>query len=229
MKLNNVEHIFFDLDHTLWDFDRNSGLAFERIFKKNKIEVVLSKFLKVYAPINEQYWKLYRENKISSDNLRIRRLKDSFAKLELLLTDVQIQTLSTDYIDHLPRNNFLLEGVEETLEYLHSKYKLHIITNGFRDVQHKKLEGSGISKYFDSITTSEDAGVKKPDKLIFKHALEKSGAIVDCSVMVGDNLEADIIGAQKIGMRTILFNYYSKTFPPHFDQVLKMKEIAIYL
>lgn len=229
MKLTNVENIFFDLDHTLWDFDKNSGLAFFSIFEKNEILVELETFMKAYAPINENYWKLYRENKVSQASLRYGRLKESFDSLGIPLNDQQIEMLAKDYIDHLPNHNHLLEGAVEMLEYLQPKYRLHIITNGFKEVQHKKIENSGIARFFDTITTSEDAGVKKPDKRIFERALEKADAGVLSSVMIGDNLEADIHGAQEIGMKAILYNYYEKVFPADYLQVLKMEEIAVYL
>ncbi len=229
MKLSNIEHIFFDLDHTLWDFDKNSGLAFNSIFQKNKIEVEIDRFMEVYSPINENYWKLYRQNRVSQQDLRYGRLRESFDSLEIDLTKEQIDLLAIDYIDYLPQNNILLEGAVELLEYLAPKYRLHIITNGFREVQYKKLENSHIMPFFDTITTSEDAGEKKPHRLIFEKALESAGATVKTSLMIGDNFEADVIGAQKVGMRAILYNYYKREFSPECLQVLKMKEIAAFL
>ena len=229
MKLSNIEHIFFDLDHTLWDFDKNSGMAFNAVFRKNRVPVELDSFLQVYSPINENYWKLYRENKVSQEDLRYGRLKESFDLLKVTVSDEEIELLSTDYIEHLPMHNILLEGAVDLLEYLKPKYRLHIITNGFREVQHKKLKNSEIFNFFDSVTTSEDAGVKKPHRLIFEKALEKAGATVSSSVMIGDNFEADVLGAQKVGMKAILYNYYKKEFSPECIQVLEMKEIASYL
>lgn len=229
MKLTDIKHIFFDLDHTLWDFDKNSGLAFNSIFLKNRIGVEMEKFLEVYTPINANYWKLYRENKVSQEELRYGRLRETFDILKVLVSDEQINLLSTDYIDHLPLHNHLLEGAVEMLEYLKPSYKLHIITNGFKTVQHLKMKNSGILDYFDTITTSEDAGVKKPHKLIFQKALEDAKATVAESVMIGDNVEADILGAKEIGMRAILYNYYGEACTVDCPQVLKMKEIAVYL
>lgn len=229
MKLANIEHIFFDLDHTLWDFDKNSGMAFHSIFRKNKIGVELESFMEVYSPINENYWKLYRENKVTQADLRYGRLKESFDTLKIEMSDEQINILSVDYIDHLPHHNILLGGAIDLLEYLAPKYRLHIITNGFKEVQHKKLENSGIMHFFDTVTTSEDVGVKKPHKLIFEKALDKAGALVSGSIMIGDNFEADILGAEKIGMKAILYNYYKREFSPDYLQVLEMKEIASYL
>lgn len=229
MKLNNIQHIFFDLDHTLWDFDKNSGLAFDTVFRKNRILVELEKFLAAYTPVNENYWKLYQENKVTQEDLRYGRLRESFGQLGIEITDQEIDLIADDYVDHLPRYNHLLEGTQEMLDYLKPKYDLHIITNGFKEVQYKKLSNSGIAHYFKTITTSDDAGVKKPHRKIFEVALERSGASVAQSVMIGDNLEADIMGAQELGMQAILYNYYSREFPTTCRQVLKMKEITRYL
>lgn len=229
MKLSDIKHIFFDLDHTLWDFDKNSGLAFNSIFVKNRIGVEMDEFLATYTPINANYWKLYREDKVSQEELRYGRLRETFDLLKVLVSDEQIKLLSTDYIDHLPRHNHLLEGTLEMLEYLQPNYKLHIITNGFKEVQHLKMKNSGILDFFDSITTSEDAGVKKPHMQIFQKALKEAGAQVSESVMIGDNVEADIQGAREIGMRAIFYNYYGEPCTVDCPQVLKMKEIAVYL
>ena len=229
MKYSNLKHIFFDLDHTLWDFDRNSELAFGSIFKKNQIQVKLEEFLNVYTPINANYWKLYRENKVSQVDLRHGRLKESFLALNVLVPDQQIQQIAIDYIDHLPKNNHLLEGVIEVLEYLRPKYKLHIITNGFKEVQQRKLENSGIKKYFITITTSEDVGVKKPEKLIFETAIKNAAARKEESLMIGDNFEADVLGSLNFGMNAVIYNYYKEEFPDDYHQINEMKELLTFL
>ena len=131
-----IKHVFFDLDHTLWDFERNSAEAFKTIFHRNQIELNLQEFLKVYKPINEQYWKLYREERISKPKLRFGRLSDAFDEIRFEVTDELIKTLSVQYIEHLPDHNALFQGAIPVLDYLSSKYSLHIITNGFNEVQH---------------------------------------------------------------------------------------------
>src|SRR5699024_293199 len=138
-------------------------------------------------PVNENYWKLYQENKVTQQDLRYGRLKESFGQLGIEITDQEIDLIADDYIHHLPQYNHLLEGTQELLDYLTPKYDLHIITNGFKEVQHKKLDNSGIASYFKTITTSDDAGVKKPHRKIFEVALERAGAEVSQSVMIGDN------------------------------------------
>ena len=229
MKFSNIRHIFFDLDHTLWDFDKNSGLAFNSIFAKHNIKIRLEDFLAIYSPINADYWKLYREDKVTKEDLRFGRLKDTFEGMKVNVTNATIKQLSIDYIEHLPNHNHLLSGTVDILDYLYPRYNLHIITNGFKEVQHKKLESSGILKYFKTITTSEDVGVKKPNKKIFEVALTNAGASVEQSIMIGDNMEADIIGAKDFGMQAIFYNYYKEEFSPEHHHVMEMKELSQFL
>ena len=201
-----IKHVFFDLDHTLWDFERNSNLTFEQLFKTHQIPIELSDFLNVYSPINFEYWKLYREEKVTKSALRYGRLKDSFDTLKFKISDELINQLAIDYIDVLPSNNYLFDGTIELLDHLCNRYELHIITNGFEEVQNIKLQKSGIDKYFNKIITSEAVGVKKPNPLVFKHALKLANAKAEESYMIGDNLEADVIGALDCGIASIHFN-----------------------
>lgn len=229
MKLNEIEHIYFDLDHTLWDFDKNSALAFEQMFTKRKLPLKIEDFLEVYVPVNYKYWELYRENLVSKEDLRFGRLKDSFDLLKIEASAQTINELSVEYIEYLPVNNHLLEGSLEILNYLKPKYELHIITNGFEEVQHKKLTNSGISEFFRSVTTSEEAGVKKPHAQIFETALKKTGAQANRSLMIGDNLEADVRGARDFGMSTIYFDYYRKQADVGEIQIQTLNELRDYL
>lgn len=229
MNLNNISHIFFDLDHTLWDFDKNSALTFEAIFRAEKLDICLPDFLEVYIPINNNYWKLYREDQITKEALRTGRLKDCFEGMKLNVPTQVIDNLSNNYIRFLPNYNNLLEDTIDILEYLFPKYELHIITNGFEEVQQAKLENSKIAKYFTTVTTSEEAGVKKPHKNIFHMALEKSNALPAGSLMIGDNYEADITGALNIGMRTLYFDYYQKDRYPETPGIQKLKQLKLYL
>ena len=229
MKFNNISHIFFDLDHTLWDFDKNSALTFDVIFKAQKIEIDLNEFLSAYTPINENYWKLYRDDQISKEDLRTGRLKDCFKILNCIISSEVIDILSHEYIKFLPGFNNLLADAQETLQYLHLNYELHIITNGFEEVQHTKLKNSMISPFFNTVTTSEEAGVKKPHPQIFFRALEKAGATPDNSLMIGDSYEADILGAQRIGMRSVFFDYYQKQDDRPIFRIQKLNELKDYL
>ena len=204
--MRHITDIFFDLDHTLWDFDKNSELAFEKIFKENHPTLDTKVFIAVYAPINQACWKLYQVDKITQEELRYKRLKDSFDAINYSISDDEILKFSIDYINYLPENNTLFDGTKEVLEYLNKKYKLHVITNGFADVQHKKINNSGIASYFSSITNSEMAGVKKPHPKIYEHALNLANTKKKNAIMIGDCLVADIKGAIDFGIRAIYFN-----------------------
>ncbi|MEX0290312.1 MAG: HAD family hydrolase, partial [Flavobacteriaceae bacterium] len=183
-----VTDIFFDLDHTLWDFEKNSALTFEKILHEHHIEVDLARFLSYYIPINLEYWKLYREEKIEKKALRYQRLKTTFDKLHFSIEDETVDSLSTAYIAHLSSFNHLLPNTLEVLEYLKPKYKLHIITNGFQEIQEKKMRNSGILSYFDQIIDSEMAGVKKPNPHIFRMALNKANVNSNSAMMIGYNI-----------------------------------------
>ena len=200
------KHLFFDLDHTLWDFDKNSYFAFETIFKQQKFDISLPDFLTIYIPRNQYYWKLYQVNKISHDDLRYYRLKDVFDTLQFEISDATIQYLSDEYIKYLPEYNHLFDGAIELLDYLKPKYQLHIITNGFASVQTKKLKNSNIHHYFETITNSEMAGVKKPNSKIFNFALSLANASKEESIMIGDSYEADVLGAIEAGIDAVFFN-----------------------
>lgn len=229
MQNNGITDVFFDLDHTLWDFDKNSGLAFERVFRKHKIELPLAEFLRVYEPINLDYWKKYREDRVSKEQLRRGRLTETFDCFELKFPLETIDSLAHCYIEELPIDNHLFIGAVDILDYLSANYKLHIITNGFEEVQHLKLHNSGIKKYFSTVTTSEEVGLKKPHPVIFETALMKASVASTQSVMIGDSLEADIIGAQKAGMHTLFFNYRNEMVTaPHFA-ISELSEIKKHL
>mgnify|MGYP006200893483 CR=1 FL=1 len=206
MNFQNKKHIFFDLDHTLWDFDKNSAFAFEIIFEKHQIPVPVNAFIQHYVPINQQYWKLYQTNQVSHEHLRYYRLKDSFDAVNFEVDNTLINQLSEDYIHYLPENNHLFDGAKEVLDYLSRNYKLHIITNGFSQVQTRKLHNANIAHYFTTVTNSEMAGVKKPHPTIFNFALSLANATIQESIMIGDSIEADIQGALSVGMDAIFFN-----------------------
>ncbi|MCG2418463.1 YjjG family noncanonical pyrimidine nucleotidase [Aequorivita sp. F47161] len=229
MQYNGITDIFFDLDHTLWDFDRNSGLAFQRVFQKHNIDLPLTDFLKEYEPINLQYWKKFRENQVSKVELRRGRLTETFDIFKLKFPLETIDTIAHCYIKELPVDNHLFIDTIDVLDYLSKKYTLHIITNGFEEVQHLKLQNSGIKKYFNTVTTSEETGLKKPHPVIFETALNKAAVISEKSVMIGDSFEADILGAKNAGMHTLFFNYRKENITaPHFA-INQLSEIKKHL
>lgn len=227
--MKDIKHIFFDLDHTLWDFEINSNIAFRTIFNNYKLNVNTEKFLNYYSIINRKYWKLFREDSITKDELRYRRLKETFDTINIVVPDAIINKLSLDYIRVLPMNNFLVDGTIELLNYLQPKYKLHIITNGFTEVQHRKIKNSNLSEYFYEIITSERAGAKKPDPKIFKYALEIAGATPTESLMIGDNWEADIMGAKNMKLSAIYCNFNREPVSERIRTVPNLLDLKKYL
>ncbi|WP_291869173.1 YjjG family noncanonical pyrimidine nucleotidase [Maribacter sp.] len=224
-----VTDVFFDLDHTLWDFEKNSALTFSKILTKNDISVNLDSFLKIYVPTNLKFWKLYREDKITKENLRYERLKTVFDSLSYSITDELIDTLSEEYIEYLSTYNHLFPNAIEILEYLKPNYTLHIITNGFQEVQEKKLKNANIFDYFNVVIDSEFAGVKKPNPIIFDKALKEANVQPERSLMIGDSLEADILGAKAVGFNVLHFNAHGEALHGHCDMIQDLGEIKSYL
>ena len=201
------KHIFFDLDHTLWDFDRNSELALEKALIDHNVTCDFDEFHNTYNPINANYWELYAIGKIEKELLKFKRFQDTFKALDYLISDADIEVISQYYMQVLPHFNHLHEGAEDVLKILKPNYNLHIITNGFNEVSYQKLELSGIIGYFDQIITSETTDSKKPDPIVFFEAMRMAGALPEESLMVGDNYKADVLGAEAVGMKAIWFDY----------------------
>ena len=222
---HNITDIFFDLDHTLWDFDKNSAITYKIVFKNLNLEVNLSHFLKVYEAINLELWRLFREDKITKNELRYKRLKDTFLAINQEVSDVLINQIADDYILYLGEQTHLFDGAIKTLEYLRLKYNLHIITNGFAEVQDKKLQHSNLAKYFNVIVNSETVGVKKPNPLIFEKALFLARVNKENSLMIGDSYEADILGAINCGIAAICFNYHNEKLPETIKSIDKLEEL----
>ena len=227
--MKNIKHIFFDLDHTLWNFEKNSALTFKFLLDKYNITIDLQKFLKVYMPINFSLWNLYRDDKITKDYLRHNRLKSTFEKLNIKIDSGLIDEISNDYVKHLPDNNFLLPNAIPVLDYLFQKYTLHIITNGFTEVQNTKILNSNLNKYFSCIIDSETVGVKKPHSKIFNYAYNISKAAYknEC-LMIGDNYQADVMGALNYGFKAIHLNSNNESYHENsliITDLISLKEI----
>lgn len=203
-------HIFIDLDRTLYDFDLSTRVTFLELFDKfglyERGVKPFEKFFELYLKNNVTLWEKYRNGEISKRFLNVHRF-------HITLLDFGIDDrafagrFAADYLHLSPRKKALFPNVIEVLEYLHKKYTLHIITNGFEEVQEIKIKANELDKYFNTITTSEEAGSKKPDLLIFKYALNKAGASAEESLMIGDDLEVDIDGAKKVGMDGLFCNF----------------------
>lgn len=207
--MRNVEHIFFDLDHTIWDFDRNSTETLGEIFDEFNIEeqgVNKERFIATYRTVNGQYWKRYRDGKIDKQMVRFGRFTDTLKRLKVANHESLGKRIGDLYVERGPHKTNLFEGAHEALRYLADHYPLHIITNGFKEVQHIKLSGSDLTQYFDVILCSEDVGVNKPNRKVFDRALALAKAAPSNSLMIGDNWEADVQGAQNVGMKAIHFD-----------------------
>lgn len=201
--------IFFDLDRTLWDFESNAMSTFEDLYNKYELEAKgvssLEHFVDVYRRHNEFLWAQYREGAIKKEQLRNQRFKLTLNELNIH-DDILANELGDDYINISPTKTILFPNCMEILEYLKGKYRMHIITNGFEEVQYNKLINSNLFQYFDQIITSEAAGKKKPHPIIFEHALFKANAKKEASIMIGDDFDVDIEGAMDFGMDQAFFN-----------------------
>ncbi len=204
------EHIFFDLDRTLWHFDENSKSVLNNIyvnFKLNKFIDSANLFIDKYQEVNEALWMLYRDDKVTKEELRWKRFDHTLTHFNIKDNKMAVE-IGDYYITHSPKQTLLLPYTIEVLDYLSKNYQLHIITNGFEEVQYIKLTESGLLTYFDVIILSEKVGVKKPHPFIFKKAFSESGAKAKNSIMIGDDLYADIYGAQRVKMDNIYFNFH---------------------
>ncbi len=203
MKNTKYQHLFFDLDRTLWDFDRNAGEALMELFDsfemKPKLGVEVEDFLKVYWKINNALWQNYRKGKINKEELRSRRFYETFLKFGYKDEDLGI-AFNEKYVITASSKTNVLDGTFEILEYLKKKYQLHIITNGFVETQNRKLDNCNLRSYFEEIIISDGLHYKKPDKRIFHHAMKAAKARSNNSLMIGDDYLTDIIGAKGVGV-----------------------------
>lgn len=212
--MNNYKHLFFDLDKTLWDFTENTKETFVDLYNIfNLKEYGVSSpfaFHKAYEIHNDKLWDLYRKGEVEKSFLTkeryIRTLKDFGIFDENLAVE-----FSKKYIELAPHKTKLIDGTLNVLNYLcEKKYSLHIITNGFNEVQFFKLKNSGLSEFFKTVTTSEDAGYNKPDKRVFIYALQKASAVKSESIMIGDDISVDIMGACEAGIDQVFVNLENK-------------------
>jgi YjjG family noncanonical pyrimidine nucleotidase len=206
--MKNYKIILFDLDHTLWDYETNSREALSELYLDFELAskgIEEEKFLQTFYVINNELWDLYDRGQLHRDVIRNER----FHKI-LLALGVDDYTmslaLSNEYINESPKKKNLIDGCKDVLDYLHPKYHLVIITNGFDEIQSTKLSSSGILPYFKSIVTSARAGHKKPAKEIFEFALQENKIFPEEAIMVGDNLLTDIAGATNAQIDTVFFN-----------------------
>lgn len=209
MMKKNYKHLFFDLDGTLWDFARNSEETLSDLFYEYKLatgkELHFETFHKAYVQINNELWDEYRKGKLAKDVLSVKRFSLSLAMFGID-NEGLAEELSLAYVSRSPRKTKLLPYALETLTELYGSYHIHLVTNGFVEVQETKISLSKIRDYIQHMITSEEAGCLKPCKAIFEYAFEKTGAKATESLMIGDDYAIDIVGGAEAGMDTVFYN-----------------------
>ena len=204
-------HLFFDLDHTLWDFEANAKSTLNELYSSLNLDGRgvhdFGLFYKNYLAHNDKLWERYRKGYIRQEELRTKRM--TLTLLDFKIADEKLaKDLGTKFLDLLPTRNLLFPHTLEILQYLvDTGYKLHLITNGFESTQRSKLKYSGLQPYFREIITSECSNCLKPQKEIFEFALNRSGASLEESIMIGDSIEVDIDGARGAGMDQVFVNH----------------------
>lgn len=225
------KHILFDLDRTLWDFESNMRLTLSDIFFNHNLNNRIDnpeKFIEAFIKHNDKLWAQYQKGEMKKEVLRYKRfeltLKDFGIKDKVLA-----EVIGQEYIDESPKKTILIPHTLDILNYLKVKYKLHIITNGFNEVQFTKLKLCGLDQYFDKVVTSEISGYHKPRPEAFGYTLSMANAKKDESIMIGDDLENDILGAKQFGINQIFFNPqrvpHSHSITHEVDSLLGVKDI----
>jgi putative hydrolase of the HAD superfamily len=222
-SMKKYEHLYFDLDHTLWDFDKNAKVTLTEVYAAfelgKRVDAVFDDFYRKYLFHNQVLWERYHRGFITADDLKWKRMWRTL--LDYKIADEPLaKDLSGKFLEILPTQKEVFPHTFEILDYLTNKnYKLHLITNGFEKTQRSKLKNSGLDKYFEHVITSERSNSVKPRKEIFDYAISVAGASLESSIMIGDNLEADIQGAINAGMDSIFVN--------HIDAITEIKPTYI--
>ncbi len=206
-----IRHLFFDLDHTLWDFENNSQICLRQIFDKNTSlfngKISFQEFCDTFSIINKGLWDALDQRKITHEYLRNVRFQKVLGACDMYIDEETSFSLNTMFLNLLPHQKLLMDDALKTLQALEKKaYKMHIISNGYHEIQKMKMQSSGILHFFECIVTNDIAGARKPEKEIYEYALKKANAHISESVMIGDNPVADIEGAQKAGWMTVHFD-----------------------
>ncbi|MFY7899479.1 MAG: YjjG family noncanonical pyrimidine nucleotidase, partial [Chitinophagaceae bacterium] len=221
------KHLFFDLDHTLWDFEMNSKEALHHLFTEYQLSNrginSFEAFFNHYTIHNHRLWDRYTKGFVKQEELKWKRMW--LTLLEYKIADEPLsKKLAVDFLEILPTKKNIFPHTYEILDYLKSKnYQLHLITNGFEKVQHHKLTNSNLKPYFKEVITSEASNSIKPQKEIFDYAMQKAKASSKESIMIGDNLEADIVGGKNAGLDTVFVNHINAT--PHIKATYEIKHL----
>lgn len=202
------KYVFIDLDDTIWDFHANAKSSLHEIYEQRKFGRYFESFdqyFSIYAKRNLELWDLYGRGEVTKEFLSLERFL--YPLLQVDINDPQLaREIGREYLEMLPTRTELVPHAKELLDYLHTKYPLTVVSNGFIEVQYKKLRSSGLEKYFSHVVLSEEANALKPDKRIFEHALKLNNASATETIMIGDSYDADIVGAQNAGIDQVWFN-----------------------
>ncbi|RLD81846.1 MAG: noncanonical pyrimidine nucleotidase, YjjG family [Bacteroidetes bacterium] len=211
--MKKYTHLFFDLDRTIWDFDASAEDSFNRMFNKYDLKEKgvpsLAAFKARYDIHNDLLWSWYRKGEILKEVLNVKRFEMSLADFGIIDSGIS-SGMAEDYVIVNPDKAFLFPYAIESLEYLAPKYPLHLITNGFQEVQEQKFNIARLDSFFKTVTTSEEAGIKKPEPEIFHFAMNKAGTTAIESIIIGDDLAVDVVGARNVGMDQVYFNTEGK-------------------
>lgn len=229
-----IQHIFFDLDNTLWDHRKNAYLTLKEIFLREditeKYKIGFEEFHQEYFTINEKLWAQIRDGEIDKEYLRKHRFYDSF--LFFGIDDFELsEVFEHQFLDEILNFNDLVPGAFEILEYLSVKnYTLHILSNGFQEVTHKKCELSGIKNYFQTITSADEINIRKPHPEVYEYALKKADAKKEESMMIGDDWIADVEGGKAFGLEVVFLDVFNDNFEAEGVHVIKkLKELETLL
>ena len=227
------KNIFFDLDDTLWAFSENSRDTFEEVYLKHKFNMYFDSFehyYTLYQKRNLELWEEYAEGKVTKEELNGLRFLYPLQAVGVDNSNLS-QQFANDFFDLVHTKEKLMPYAKEILEYLKPKYNLYIISNGFRELQSKKMAAAGIDHYFKKIILSEDIGIMKPYPEIFHFALSATQSELKESIMIGDNWKADITGARGVGMHQVFYNVEKQIeFPFEATHVIDgLEELESYL
>ena len=204
----NYKNVFIDLDDTLWDFHANAKSSLAEIYDRRNLGQFFDSFeqyFSIYAKRNIELWEEYGKGTISKEELSLERFSHPLIQVGIHNAPLA-KEIGEEYLALLPSRTMLVPYAKELLEYLHPKYPLTIVSNGFVEVQYKKLHSCQLEQYFSHVVLSEAAQALKPDKRIFEYALQLNNAKASETIMIGDSYEADIVGAQNAGIDQIYFN-----------------------
>ena len=226
--MNKYRYLLFDLDHTLWDFNRNSKAALKELFLELNLREYFAdfeQFMDEYHKINAALWDQYGRGRVSKSFVKYERFIRTLGNAGCGNDDLG-RHMADEYVRISPCKTFLIDGAMEVLQALAGRYKMYIITNGFVEVQYKKIKFSGLSPFFNRIFISEEIGYQKPEAGFFQFVFQNDGLKTAESLVIGDNLKTDIAGAKDYGIDTVFFNPdFAKDFIGATYQIHKLREL----